>query len=158
MKCFAADGSAAAPAEVAPLLSHLRDDGGVPGREHVARESALIGEKPAIRGGRADFWVSERRDHVSEPAASEARIGIHENENFERVADFLHGGAQVVDFFSAAFGSAGDDDVSGFLLRGADAVNDRARGIESAGEDEENFVIGVVEMQQSCEVAFEAWL
>src|SRR5260370_42234740 len=110
LKPFAADGRAAAPAEIIVVFAKVCRSRGVPGRGQRAAESMTLLKEPAKRRNRTDGYIGQRADQMRQPVASRTSIRIAKNKNVISLLRLLHGCAKSVHFFAAPFGTSRDDD------------------------------------------------
>jgi hypothetical protein len=106
-------------------------------------------------GGGADARVLQWRDQLREPAARQSHVGIGEHENFEIGRQRFYCAAQVENLLAAILGRAGDHDVDGLRACGFHALDDFQRRVETCGQREVNFVVGVLKTGERREVIFE---
>src|SRR4029077_691918 len=159
VEIFAANRSAAAPAEVVALPPEERSNRSIPRRRESARERARTKlsarNDPAIGGGRADAHILQRRDEFGKPSARQPHVGIGKNENFEIGGDRIDSAAQIKNLLAAILGRSGDHDVNRLRARGLYALDDLQRWIEACGQRKIDFVVGVLEAGERREIIFE---
>jgi hypothetical protein len=132
------------------------DDGGIPASEESGGQVALIRNEPTHGGGGADAGIRERSCQTLQPGFAGTAIGIGEDQNFKFFRKLLDGDTEIIDFFAAICGFAGDYDVGFDARRSYDALNDGMCGVSFGSEDKEDFVILVIEFAEGDEVAFKA--
>lgn len=154
----AANGGPPAPTKIIGMIAEHGHDGRVPSGEERGGKIHLIRNEPAHGAGGADAGVGKRRDHVVQPGFTGAAVGIDKHEDIKFGRKLLDGEAKIVDLFRAIGGRAGDEDVGFDPRTGGDALDDAVSGIGLGGEDEEDFIILMIELAEGNEIAFEAGL
>ena len=156
VKNSAPDGRAAAPAEIFRLATQHGNDRGVPSGKKDGRQGIVVGDEPAHGGGRTDAGVVERSDHVMQPGFARAAVGIGEDQDFKFRRELFDAHAKIVDLFATICGLAGDDHV-GLHPRGSgDPFDGRVSGVLFGSQDEEDFVVLMVEFTEGYEIPLEA--
>ena len=152
----AANGRAAAPAEVFRVTAKHGDHGSIPGGEKGVGESIVVGNEPAHGGGGADARVGERGDNVVEPSFARATIGIGEDKNLKVGRELFDANAKIVNFFTGACGLSSNDNMGLHAGGGSDAFDEAVSRIVFGSEDEKDLEILMLEFAEGNEITLEA--
>src|ERR1051326_5357334 len=87
-----------------------------------------------------------------------APVRISEDQYLKILRQLLNRSAKIVDLFSRILRRAGDDEVRLAPRLGHNAFHDTGGGVGFGRENEKNFVVLVIELAKSGEVAFESRL
>src|SRR5271167_896878 len=92
-----------------------------------------------------------------QPRLSGAAIGVGEDQDFELRGHLFERRAQVVDFFTAVFRLACDDDLGFYAGRSGHAFDGAISGVRFGSKYKKDFVILMLEFTKGNKVAFESW-
>ena len=91
-----------------------------------------------------------------QPGLARAAVGIGEDEDFKFRCQLFDAYAKIVDLFAAICGLAGDDHVGLHPGRSGDPFDGRISRVLFRSQDEEDFVVLMVEFTEGDEIPLEA--